>query len=74
MNEPGLAPAGSVPLYKSGVLVGGLGISGDGVDQDDYVAAQAAQNFAAPAAMRADQLILNGVPLPYVKFPRNPTL
>jgi uncharacterized protein GlcG (DUF336 family) len=26
---------GSVPLYKNGVLVGGLGISGDGVDQDD---------------------------------------
>jgi uncharacterized protein GlcG (DUF336 family) len=66
--------AGSVPLYKAGVLVGGLGISGDGVDQDDYVAAQAAQNFAAPMAIRADQLILNGVPLPYLKFPRNPTL
>ena len=28
---------GSTPLYKSGILVGGLGISGDGVDQDDYV-------------------------------------
>ena len=27
---------GSVPLYKNGVLVGGLGVSGDGVDQDDY--------------------------------------
>jgi uncharacterized protein GlcG (DUF336 family) len=66
--------AGSVPLYKGGVLVGALGISGDGVDQDDYVAAQAAQNFAAPTAMRADQLILNGVRLPYLKFPRNPTL
>ena len=66
--------AGSVPLYKGGMLVGALGISGDGVDQDDYVAAQAAQNFAAPTAMRADQLILNGVRLPYLKFPRNPTL
>jgi len=66
--------AGSVPLYKGGVLVGGLGISGDGVDQDDFAAAQAAQNFAAPTAIRADQLILNGVRLPYQKFPRNPTL
>ena len=26
---------GSTPLYKNGVLVGGLGVSGDGVDQDD---------------------------------------
>src|SRR5581483_5296698 len=30
---------GSAPLYKDGVLVGGLGVSGDGVDQDDYVTA-----------------------------------
>ena len=28
---------GSEPLYVGGVLVGGLGVSGDGVDQDDYV-------------------------------------
>ena len=66
--------AGSVPIYKGGVLVGGLGVSGDGVDQDDYVAAQAAQGFEAPTAIRADQLILNGVRLPYLKFPRNPTM
>lgn len=26
---------GSVPIYKNGVLVGGIGVSGDGVDQDD---------------------------------------
>ena len=29
---------GSVPLYRNGALIGGLGISGDGVDQDDLVA------------------------------------
>lgn len=29
---------GSVPLYRGAVLVGGLGVSGDGVDQDDLVA------------------------------------
>src|SRR5262249_43887915 len=28
---------GSAPLYKSGVLVGGLGVSGDGVEQNDLV-------------------------------------
>src|SRR5438270_489009 len=65
---------GSVPLYKNGVLVGGLGISGDGVEQDDYVSAGASVGFEAPTAIRADQLLIRGVRLPYLKFPRNPTL
>jgi len=64
---------GSVPLYRNGVLVGGLGVSGDGVDQDDFVAAQASSAFPAPAAIRADQVVIRGVRLPYQKFPRNPT-
>jgi len=64
---------GSVPLYRNGVLVGGLGVSGDGVDQDDYVAAGGSAGFQAPAAIRADQLVLKGVRLPYLKFPSNPT-
>ena len=64
---------GSLPLYRNGVLVGGLGVSGDGVDQDDYVAAGGAAGFEAPAATRADQVTLDGVPLPYQKFPTNPT-
>jgi uncharacterized protein GlcG (DUF336 family) len=63
---------GSLPLYKNGVLVGGLGVSGDGVDQDDYVTNAGAQNFAAPTAIRADQVFIDGVRLPYLKFPRNP--
>jgi uncharacterized protein GlcG (DUF336 family) len=64
---------GSVPLYRNGVLVGGLGISGDGVDQDDFVAAGGSTGFEAPAAIRADQLVVQGVRLPYLKFPSNPT-
>jgi uncharacterized protein GlcG (DUF336 family) len=64
---------GSVPLYRNGMLVGGLGISGDGVDQDDYVAAGGAAGFEAPTAIRADQVIVRGVRLPYLKFPQNPT-
>ena len=64
---------GSVPLYRNGTLVGGLGISGDGVDQDDYVAAGGAAGFEAPTAIRADQVIVQGVRLPYQKFPTNPT-
>jgi uncharacterized protein GlcG (DUF336 family) len=64
---------GSVPLYRNGVLVGGLGISGDGVDQDDYVAAGGAAGFEAPPPIRADQVSVRGVRLPYLKFPQNPT-
>jgi len=64
---------GSLALYKNGTLVGGLGISGDGVDQDDFVAAGGAAGFEAPAGIRADQVMLRGVRLPYLKFPRNPT-
>jgi uncharacterized protein GlcG (DUF336 family) len=64
---------GSVPLYRNGVLVGGLGISGDGVDQDDFVAAGGSVGFEAPASIRADQVTVQGVRLPYLKFPQNPT-
>jgi len=64
---------GSVPLYRNGILVGGLGVSGDGVDQDDYVAAAGSAGFEAPAPIRADQITLQSVRLPYLKFPQNPT-
>jgi uncharacterized protein GlcG (DUF336 family) len=29
---------GAVPLYRNGILVGAIGVSGDGIDQDDMVA------------------------------------
>jgi uncharacterized protein GlcG (DUF336 family) len=64
---------GSEPLYINGVLAGGLGVSGDGVDQDDFVTAGGGVGFEAPASIRADQIIIDGVRLPYLSFPRNPT-
>jgi uncharacterized protein GlcG (DUF336 family) len=64
---------GSEPLYKNGVMVGGLGVSGDGVDQDDYVTAGGAAGFEPDPSIRADQIVIDGVRLPYLKFPRNPT-
>jgi hypothetical protein len=64
---------GSAGLYRNGALVGGLGISGDGVDQDDYVTNGGTKGFEAPTSIRADQISINGVRLPYFKFPRNPT-
>jgi uncharacterized protein GlcG (DUF336 family) len=63
---------GSAPLYRNGQMVGGLGVSGDGVEQDDYVTAGGARGFEAPAPIRADQVVIRGVRLPYWLFPRNP--
>ena len=64
---------GSEGLYRNGQLIGGLGVSGDGVEQDDYVTAGGAKGFEPPANIRADQVLIRGVRLPYLKFPRNPT-
>jgi hypothetical protein len=64
---------GSAGLYRNGTLVGGLGVSGDEVDQDDYVTNGGTAGFEAPTAIRADQVMDQGVRLPYFKFPRNPT-
>ncbi|MDQ1637059.1 MAG: hypothetical protein QOF62_398 [Pyrinomonadaceae bacterium] len=65
---------GSVPLYKNGVLVGALGISGDGVDQDDLISAAGGNGYAPAAAIRSDQVFVRGVRLPFLKFPRSPNL
>jgi hypothetical protein len=65
---------GSTPLYKSGILVGGLGISGDGVDQDDYVANAGAAGYLPDPSTRADQIVFRGTTLPFFKFPRHPGL
>jgi uncharacterized protein GlcG (DUF336 family) len=65
---------GSVPLYKNGALVGAVGVSGDGVDQDDLIAAAGANGFSPPAAIRSDQIFVRGVRLPFLKFPRSPNL
>jgi uncharacterized protein GlcG (DUF336 family) len=103
---------GGIPLYKNGKLVGAVGISGDGVDQDDLIAYAGSFGYRPPDGIRSDQLgksnvvgflrqkvhFLNDnfalagigsrilsrleeyahtgedVQLPYVKFPRNPTV
>lgn len=66
--------AGSVPLFKNGQLVGSIGVSGDGIDQDDLVAAMGSAGFEAPPEMRSDRVFVRGVRLPFVRFPRNPEL
>jgi uncharacterized protein GlcG (DUF336 family) len=65
---------GSVPIYKNGVLAGAIGISGDGVDQDDLIGAAGANGFSPPLNIRSDQIFVRGVRLPFLKFPRSPNL
>jgi len=68
---------GSSAVYKGTgsyrVIVGGFGVSGDGVNQDDFVTAQGIAGYEPPSNLRADQFFVRGVRLPYLKFPRNPT-
>jgi uncharacterized protein GlcG (DUF336 family) len=79
LNQSGIVWfPGSAPLYKNGELIGGLGVSGDGVEQDDFVSALASAGFYAPAELRVDRSVVvtaegRAVRLPYWKFPRNPT-
>ena len=68
---------GSAPVYKGDRLVGGIGVSGDGVEQDDYVTAGAVAGFEPPNELRVDRSVIRtgdgaSVRLPYWKFPRNP--
>ncbi|PLW68693.1 hypothetical protein C0039_11495 [Pseudohalioglobus lutimaris] len=68
---------GSVPIYRGDVLVGGIGVSGDGIDQDDMIAflgvheAGAGVNNAPPE-IRADRLKPMGERLRYVQCPQSP--
>ncbi|HEV3410684.1 MAG TPA: heme-binding protein, partial [Chthoniobacterales bacterium] len=63
---------GGFPLYRNGQLVGAIGISGDGVDQDDIVGASGTRDFLPPDAIVADRFEFGGTRLPYAKFPRDP--
>ncbi len=65
---------GSTPIYKNGELVGGLGVSGDGVDQDDVVTFLAAQDFLPHqnGQVSADETFVIGARLPFIKFNRVP--
>jgi uncharacterized protein GlcG (DUF336 family) len=66
---------GSVPLYKvingQTVLVGGIGVSGDGVDQDDVVTAAGGTGLDQGQFLRADDVFVDNVRLPYQKTNRN---
>ena len=73
---------GAVPIYRGDQLIGAIGVSGDGIDQDDMVAflgvarsgltGAAPQN--APTNRRSDQLVPSGARLRYVSCPQAPFL
>ncbi|WP_293883194.1 heme-binding protein [Sphingomonas sp.] len=79
---------GSVPIYRGSQLVGGLGVSGDGIDQDDMISFLGALNGGlrvgtgignADKAIRADRLVIPlsnspGVRLRFVSCPFAPFL
>ena len=57
---------GAVPVYRGNVLVGGIGVSGDGIDQDDMVSFLGLHNGGirlgtvrnAEPAIRADTIVV----------------
>ncbi len=74
---------GAVPIYRGEVLIGALGISGDGIDQDDMIAFLGVHNAGvvlnnglghAPKTRRADNLVPGNSRLRYVQCPQGPFL
>jgi uncharacterized protein GlcG (DUF336 family) len=77
---------GSVPIYRGGTLVGAIGVSGDGIDQDDMTAFLGTNNAAArlgtlgnaDPTRRADRILLQvgavSARLRYVNCPFAPFL
>ncbi|MFV2055490.1 MAG: hypothetical protein ACC707_03440 [Thiohalomonadales bacterium] len=73
--------AGAVPIYRGNILVGAIGVSGDGSDQEDMIAFLALQRANqllsttvdnAPSNIRADKLTPQGIRLRYVSCPFAP--
>ncbi len=77
---------GAVPIYRGATLVGAIGVSGDGIDQDDMIAFLGTHNAGlriggignADPAIRADRIVVpvggQGVRLRYVSCPFAPFL
>ena len=65
---------GAMPIYRNGILIGGVGVSGDGVDQDDLISAFGGNSFAPALNIRSDQVTVRGARLPFLKFPPRPFL
>jgi len=72
----GMILALSLALALAFVLIGCGSVtsaSGGSATPPPVVPALSTAGFEAPTPIRADQILINGVRLPYQKFPRNPT-
>jgi len=75
---------GSVPVFRGDTLIGGVGVSGDGVDQDDMVAFLSVYNAGLRLngaiqlpprdTPRADTISVDGVQLRFISCPPKPFL
>ena len=76
-----------MPIYRGSTLVGGIGVSGDGIDQDDMISFLGTHNGGAkvggignaPMAIRSDNVVVTladgkTVRLRYVGCPFAPFL
>lgn len=74
-----------MPIYRGNTLVGAIGVSGDGIDQDDMISFLGLNNGGlrvggignAPKAIRSDRIVVKvgaGVRLRYVSCPFAPFL
>jgi len=82
----GLQPfSGGAPIYRGTTLVGAIGVSGDGIQQDSLVSYLGMQDFSdpivgltpitnAPLTIRSDLLAPGGINLRYVNCPAAPFL
>ncbi|WP_374633321.1 heme-binding protein [Ferrovibrio sp.] len=70
--------AGGVSIYRGNVLVGAIGVSGDGIDQDDMIGFLGLANGAsnglgnAPDGIRIERQVIRGVAPRYVSCPFKP--
>ncbi|MBY0401245.1 heme-binding protein [Myxococcota bacterium] len=79
---------GAVPIYRGNTLVGAIGVSGDGAEQDDFVPFVALDEVGknqrrrnvvaaignAPGSIRANNISVQNVNLRYVVCPTAPFL
>src|SRR5215204_6267694 len=75
------ADPGGLPIYKNGQPAGGIGVEGDGLytvdrnpaddDQpfEELIAASGIRGFEAPALIRADNILVDGIRLPFSNVP-----
>jgi len=73
------ADPGAIPLYKNGVVVGGVGVMGDGVygaddnaiapdadNREEVIALAASTGYQPPATITANRISIDGTSLPYI--------